>query len=529
MNRLRIFIFSLAAMCCTLSFALDLKVKSFDQANEALASIYPRLTKKTEKECALVRVFVASENVIFDNSYIVGDVEDHNNEYWVYMAPGAKKLTIKAPGFSVLNITFSELNKDIKKLEQKATYDLYIEVPERQRSNLLQGVEFNIKPKKAHLTINNKEYDLTDGFKEIDLGTGEHTYSVSAKYYQPVSGKFTLDGNNKSKRIDIDLEPAHTTLNVVSTPEGAELLIDGKKVGVTPYSGQVDAGSHKYTLRKNNFATLDSSFVALENKPLDINHRMNAIIPFTINSNAFGANVYVNNEKVGETPVKMEHENGDVKVYLTRYGYHSRTATLKINGKKDTYTVNLKRRFFYPDELYVSADYSLGNMSTIGATLGVFLSGFNIEASLGYGLDKKDEIYWLPNYVSKTTLVSEKPIKYDALNTGVKMGYGMLIGNRLRFTPQVGFNYTAYMDNASRDNSSTDKTDMTSVLKGCVGARIDLAVAKGFCLAVAPEYNFKVSNGKPYESLAKVSETIDKAAKGFRLVGSLVFHFQLND
>ena len=524
MNRLRIFIFSLAAMCCTLSFALDLKVKSFVQANEALASIYPRLTKKTEKECALVRVFVACENVIFDNSYIVGDVEDHNNEYWVYMAPGAKKLTIKAPGYSVLNITFSELNNDIKKLEQKATYDLYLEVPERQRSNLLQGVEFNVKPKKAHLTINNKEYDLTDGFKEIDLGTGEHTYSVSARYYQPVSGKFTLDGNNKAKRIDIELEHAQTTLNMNTNPAGADLYIDGKKVGTTPFTGQIDAGPHKYTLRKTNYATLDSSLVAIEDKPLTINQKMIAIIPFTIKSNAYGANVYMDGWKIGETPVLTEHQNGEVQVRLTCYGYHSRTTTLNINGKKDTYTVNLKRRFFYPDEIYLSVDYGFGNLTTVGATMGFFLSGFNVEASLGYGLDKKDEIYWLPNYASKAPLASADPVKYNAFNTSVKLGYGMLLGNRIRFTPQVGINYTVYMD-----WSSSEESDMTSVLKGCVGARFDLALAKGFCLAVSPEYNFKLSSGKPYESMAKVSETINKASKGFRMVCSLVFHFSLTN
>lgn len=526
MNSLRIFIYLFMTMCSTLSFALDLKVKSFNVANEALASIYPRLSKNDD-ECALVRVFVACDNVKFENSFIVGEVEDRINEYWVYMAPGAKKLTIKAPGFSVLNVTFSDLNKEVKKLDKKNTYDLYIDVPERQRSNLLQGVEFHIKPKNVHLTINNKDFDLTDGYKDIDLGTGEHTYTVSARFYKSVTNRFTLDGKNKTKRIDIDLEHVQTTLNVATTPVGAELFIDGKKVGVTPFTGQIDAGPHKYSLRKTNFATLDSSFVAIENKQLTINQKMDPIIPFTIKSNVDGANVFVRNEKVGETPLIMKHEYGDVKVYLTRYGYHDRTATLNINGKKEVYTVKLKRRFFYPNGTYLSVDYGFGNMKTIGLTLGSLRPKFNMEASFCYGLDKKDEIYWLPNYPG--TPFSEKSFKYHAVNTGMKMGYGMLLGNRLRVTPQVGINYTVYMWFQGDTSSQRDKGEMTSVLKGSVGTRLDFALARSFYLAFLPEYNFKLLNGKPYASLAQASETINKSTKGFRMVCSLVFKFKSNN
>ena len=57
------------------------------------------------------------------------------------------------------------------------------------------------------------------------------------------------------------------------------------------FTGQIDAGPHKYTLRKTNYATLDSSLVAIEDKPLTIDQKMIAISPFTIKSNAYGANV----------------------------------------------------------------------------------------------------------------------------------------------------------------------------------------------------------------------------------------------
>lgn len=77
----------------------------------------------TDKYCALIKVQLPIPNVTFIDDYIIGEpVYKNNNEWWIYMAPGAKKLAIHAEGFETLYCVFDE------EIESKATYKLEIKI-----------------------------------------------------------------------------------------------------------------------------------------------------------------------------------------------------------------------------------------------------------------------------------------------------------------------------------------------------------------------------------------------------------------
>ena len=56
------------------------------------------------------------------------------------------------------------------------------------------------------------------------------------------------------------VSPGQASLNVESTPPGADIEIDGAFVGNTPSTIIVQSGSHQITVKKKGFAVWDRTF-----------------------------------------------------------------------------------------------------------------------------------------------------------------------------------------------------------------------------------------------------------------------------
>lgn len=83
----------------------------------------------TGKECALVKVLLTQKGAVFPNA--VGEVENKTNEYYVYLSPGAQKLTIII-GQNSLDVVFADYEVDC--LEAKTTYEMIITSASRKKS-----------------------------------------------------------------------------------------------------------------------------------------------------------------------------------------------------------------------------------------------------------------------------------------------------------------------------------------------------------------------------------------------------------
>ncbi len=106
-----------------LVFAEELKVGSMNESLKDLsASTSLRLDNKGV-ECALIKVQIVAQNVTFDGS-IVGEVGYKNNEYWVYMEKGSKRLMINHPNCMPLEVVFEDYG--IEEIKSKTTYTLSV-------------------------------------------------------------------------------------------------------------------------------------------------------------------------------------------------------------------------------------------------------------------------------------------------------------------------------------------------------------------------------------------------------------------
>lgn len=110
------------------------------------------------------------------------------------------------------------------------------------------------------LKINDKEYDET---KPITLPYGEYVATVTKLNYSGESQSFTI--NKPTTNLVFNLVPLETdvTLDITTTPEGAEVYVDNQLVGVTPLKQSISAGTHsilvKYVGKYDRSFTIDGS------------------------------------------------------------------------------------------------------------------------------------------------------------------------------------------------------------------------------------------------------------------------------
>lgn len=109
---------------CLLSLAQDLTVHSFtEMPNDITAKKEPHEDFNGVK-CALIKVFIESKEAYFDGN-VVDKLANSDNEYWVYMPKGTRRLTVKVPSYHKLEISFDDWN--VKFLKEETTYSLIID------------------------------------------------------------------------------------------------------------------------------------------------------------------------------------------------------------------------------------------------------------------------------------------------------------------------------------------------------------------------------------------------------------------
>jgi hypothetical protein len=84
-----------------------------------------------------------------------------------------------------------------------------------------------------------------------------------------------------------------------------------------------------------------------------------------------------------------------------------------------------------------------------------------------------------------------------------KVGYGIRLGNRVRFTPQIG---CGFIDLGSANSFS-----------GIISLKMSLALSSWTAITLTPEYSFSAQKSDLYKVLADISPKIKGWDNGFNL------------
>lgn len=258
MNRILFTFFLFLSSLC--SFAQSLEDVSFEMNPTDLeAKIRPVMDNNGEP-CALIRVVAPPhlKDLIFESSYIV-KTEYRNFEYFVWMAEGAKKVTMKHQDFSPINKKFDlPLSKNI-------TYVWTISAPEPEAPKYEVTIVTNAK--NAEILVDSLSYGMTS---IIQLEEGTHDVKVSADDY--ITENRQIHVTPTSTKFDIILTPVekkYFSLNVKTNSKKSQLYVDGMLMGKCGTPVKIAEGKHTISVQTSTYKTIEQELYVTKDEVLE--------------------------------------------------------------------------------------------------------------------------------------------------------------------------------------------------------------------------------------------------------------------
>ena len=380
-------------------------------------------------------------------------------------------------------------------------------VQPRQRGAYEQGV--TLKPNFSTITLKvsaDADIYIDNAKKGTRTWTGKlnaGTYYVECRQANMKnSAQYIRVEKNNNRTIVLDSPtPITGTLAVSSNPLGAQVTIDGIESGETPQNIDLIIGHHTVVLTKPNYRTETVDVDIAENLTTELSLSLVNYAKITINSTPAGASLSIDGKNVGSTPFSQEMVSGDYLLRLTAPKHSTFEKRIHLDSSTPTINVRLDRQYQQPTAIYAQVGVQAGTMMGIGAAVGGYFRNINVEASATMGL-AKESIYLNSTNGSEPRLEEVKPMCF-----GGRVGYGIIIGTRMRLTPQVGASVLSVKDNEIS----------THAICATAGLRFEYAIADHFGVSATGEGCFAVSKHSVFEQIAAVSSKI----KGWGTGGNL--------
>ncbi len=321
-------------MAVAAAFGQEAKVKRVEPSPMDLsASKYQRLDLNG-KACALVRVEVLADDVEFFGD-VVNPVEHKTGDYWVYMPGGSKMLQIKSRSFLPLFISFDDYG--IKALQPMVTYVITLSLPAgaMQQQSATAGRNYlvmNVSPANAKVTVEGVEREVRDGKVKTLLRHGTYSYHVEAPGYLPEDGRVNV-GSDRAE-LTVALRSTKGTLAVSTTTPGTEIYVNGDRMGVGSWSGEMFPDTYAIEGRLAGHRNAEQVVTVATGQTATVT--LPALIPITgslnIDYEPVGASITIDGTASGTTPAVIDNLLvGTHSVTIAADGHTPQTLTATIS------------------------------------------------------------------------------------------------------------------------------------------------------------------------------------------------------
>ena len=364
-----------------------LQVESFKITESDISAQTQPRKDLNDRNCALVKVqFVGAISEVEGN--VVKPLISHGNETWVYMPQGSRQLKLLTQRYLPVMVTFADYG--VEKLESNRTYVLVLVKPNGQNDPIDAGGNFyaiSVLPKDAKVTVDGVlQESSSDGEYSAMLPYGTHTYKVEAGGYISKSGSFSVSSGDMAP-INVSLVSALATVSVTCPTPAVSLYVDKKSVGNVPWSGSLKEGMHLIEVKKNDYRSQQKT-ILLSQQKLDVGFgELVAILGnLSVNYKPFGAEVYVDGKKLGQSPrVFNGLLIGNHQVEVRKDGYATDKKSVTISeGQTASISGTLASNTASSSNGYASSSSvsSGGNEISIPVKNGITIDMVKVEAGI---------------------------------------------------------------------------------------------------------------------------------------------------
>ena len=252
--------------------------------------------------------------------------------YTITAKPGKYTVKLEKNGYSSRYASFSiapGMNKEEK-----------FKIPQASSAVLIESI-----PSKAYVVYRGKRIGETP-LVMPELSFGEYSVRLEKSGHAPKDAIFTV-ASERPHKVTVPLESNIGSITINSSPRGASVYLNGKNIGITPFTVEYPDGEYNISVRHPNYTSFESKIIIQKGKKIVKNYTLH-LIPgeFEIVSNPAGAKVSVNGRYMGVTPLILKKQRANINhnITITSTGYETVKDTLKAApGRREKKVYVLKR------------------------------------------------------------------------------------------------------------------------------------------------------------------------------------------
>jgi len=225
--------------------------------------------------------------------------------------------------------------------------------PTTQKVKVVDGqttpITFTLQPNFAEVTITalkdatlyvNNEKKATGNWSGR-LNAGVYSLEARLDKYRTAKQDIELTAGDK-RTIDLQPTPIYGSLDVISTPVGASISINGKEYGTTPNTiNKLLIGEYTVQLSKTGYANVAKTINIAEGKSGEINETLIYGRAVTINSTPSGATLFIDGNKIGNTPYSGSLAFGSHSLRIEKDGKKAeKSISISQNGGENHFTLS---------------------------------------------------------------------------------------------------------------------------------------------------------------------------------------------
>ena len=286
----------------------------------------------------LVKVRLAASGASFEG-WVLKQEPRGEGEYWVFMAKGSSRLTVKVKDFLPLEVNFKDYDDCI--IKSKQTYVLTITIPQtgapQQHDDGMRYLSMTVEPKNCAVYIDGTQQIVENGEVIVSVPKGSHTYQVTAPGHAPKEGTVEVSDNNEP--LVVRLVSTQATLNVECATKGAQVSVNGQVKGTTQWSGALAPGNYQIAVSCEGYRSVHQSVTLQksENKKLTIPALEMITGRLNVVCRPIGSDVYVDGKRVGTSPnIFRDVQIGNRTVEVRKEGYQTLTKIVNIKENEQT-------------------------------------------------------------------------------------------------------------------------------------------------------------------------------------------------
>jgi formylglycine-generating enzyme required for sulfatase activity len=232
--------------------------------------------------------------------------------------PGDYDITVTAKGYAPYTDQFTVTKEDSQQLQITPT-------------PLPGMVSFVIEPPDARIQLDEQLVE-TDASEGLVLEAGEYTLAVSAPRYQDHLETLVVTGREVSQTVAIALTPNWAMFTVEVTPV-ADLSVDGQPLGKSSEPFELLAGTQELVFSAPGYQSVTRTLTVIpqQDQVLPPVNLLPADGEIAISSSPDGANVTVDGEFVGRTPLQISLPPDKAHtVLISKAGYERGRLSLRV-------------------------------------------------------------------------------------------------------------------------------------------------------------------------------------------------------